>query len=272
MISDDTLLLASIPSTKTLQQEIEPTFGPLDMSSATVMASPNDAAPSSPALSELHDRLDALWISHLRHLNNYTAAQKALQQHLRSGFFALSRANFNARPGMRYGNDYYHDRAVATKRVEVFDEAEGEHDATLSMRIISKSFAQDVGDQDDEDDRSGSDDPQQQPSPPATPEPDEKDSDDSADGLQDEPKASEKDSGSTPDTSKTSKPPLEADPLRWYGILVPRELRSAKTSFTSAVDETVANATNASRAMREVEVDIRRLRKEIRKVEKTIKG
>lgn len=65
-----------------------------------------------------------------------------------------------------------------------------------------------------------------------------------------------------------TKPKKPTDPLHWYGILVPTQLRQAQTSFVTAIQGPVSHAANAANAMRTIEVDIRRLRKEIRKAER----
>lgn len=233
------------------------------------MSAPRGAAMTNPSTSliELHDRLDALWISYLRHVDRYTAAQKAIHQHLRSGFFSLSRANFKARPGTRYGRDYYHERAVASRRAKIHhgDREDGRPSLEVIWRPV---ISPDDDDEDPVEREDASDDPQQQPSPPPTPGSGNDSTGVSATISNQSTKPIGEKDDSAAASKQMAKPPLEADPLRWYGILVPQELRSAQTSFASALDESVGNATNASRGMREVEVEIRRLRKEIRKVER----
>lgn len=228
----------------------------------------------SASLADLQDRLDTLWISYLRNLDEYTAAQIFLQDRLRSGYFSLSRANFNARPGMRYGRDYFHDRAVATRRVALIQDRAEEDNCRTKLEVIQHLPALD-----DNDHLHGSDDEEtaaeeglQQPSPPATPEPENKKGDESTDSADDQTeKTNEEDRDVTAGNAK-SKLPLEADPLRWFGILVPQELRSAQASFSSAVDESLSQAVNSGRGMREVEAEIRKLRKEIRRAEKVEKS
>lgn len=94
---------------------------------------------------------------------------------------------------------------------------------------------------------------QQQPTPPATPR--DKSDDDAADDAEPESKPAE----------GMAKP---TDPLRWYGILVPPALRSSQGSFISAVQGPVPEAVNASRCLRAVGAEIRKVRKEIKKAEK----
>lgn len=102
--------------------------------------------------------------------------------------------------------------------------------------------------------------PEQQPLPPGTPPPDGIDGAaeleyDGPDGL-----------AQADSTAQAVKPAL--NPLYWFGILIPRELRSAQSSFSSALNELVIQVATTARSMREVEAEIRRLRKAIRKAEK----
>ena len=221
-------------------------------------------AENGPALVQLHDRLDALWTSYLSHLDAYTEHQKLLQKHMSSGFLSLAKANFNARDGVRrYGKDYYHHRAVATKRVNITEsEAENEKPGVNILRWTPPKH--DEGEESDaavEVEKVGEKDEEvtQQPSPPSTP---DNSTSQEARNLNDK-------QSSVRNPAKT---PLESDPLRWFGILVPPALRSAQTSFSSAVDNAIAEAVNAARAMRECEVEIRKLRKEIRKAEREAKS
>ena len=56
------------------------------------------------------------------------------------------------------------------------------------------------------------------------------------------------------------------DPLRWFGILVPHALRSAQSSFVSGVEGHVPKLATLTKDLRRREVDIGRLRKQIRKL------
>lgn len=55
------------------------------------------------------------------------------------------------------------------------------------------------------------------------------------------------------------------DPIRWFGILVPPALRSAQGSFVRAVESSVPNLVDLAAEMRELEIEIGRTRKAIRK-------
>lgn len=104
----------------------------------------------------------------------------------------------------------------------------------------------------------------QEPTPPSTPLP----TNSETKGDNDSDKPQEKQDSPGKDEEQASQ---IRDPLTWFGILVPPSLRSAQASFNSVVDEPVTDAVNASRGMRETEIEINRLRKDIRKAERTAK-
>jgi hypothetical protein len=56
------------------------------------------------------------------------------------------------------------------------------------------------------------------------------------------------------------------DPLRWYGILVPPALRSAQSNFVSVVESSVPNLATVARDLRDQEIEIGRLRKQMKKL------
>lgn len=229
-----------------------------------------------PSLPVLHDRMDALWASYLQYLDNYTKAQALVQKHMSAGFLSLARANFNARDGVtRYGKDFYHERAVATKRVSMNTDASPNGSARLEFIEWEVPVGSDEPlDEEDENDADGArndtvqredeSEKTQQPSPPATPKPEVT----SAQQCSEKPSSEKQTKDADPQPTK-SKSPLESDPLRWFGILLPRDLRSAKSSFQFAVNEPMTDAVNAMRSMRGVEVELRKLRKEVRRMERS---
>lgn len=106
----------------------------------------------------------------------------------------------------------------------------------------------------------------QQPSPPNTPAPEHEE----VRAVQ-KPKEStllddEKDQNSK--TSGVAHQPATRSPLTWFGILTPRELRSAQQSFSTAISSPTESAVNAAREMRQLEAEINRTRKAVRKAEK----
>jgi hypothetical protein len=179
-----------------------------------------------------------------------------------AGFLSLARANFNARNGVRrYGQDYYHERAVATRRVTIAAE-EGESKPTVEIVKWSPSTTESEEDSEAavEVEKTGEkgEDVRQLPSPPGTPEP--------------EPQLKQKQSDSNNEAvsldTALRKISLETDPLKWFGILIPQALRSSQASFDAAIHEAVADAVNSAKGMRSTEAEIRKLRKEIKRMEK----
>lgn len=219
------------------------------------------------SLIDLNDRLDALWTSYLNHLHQYTAAQKLLQQHISAGFLSLARADFTASGGVRkYGKDYYHERALATRRAAV---SPSEEDQRLEVAIVSLTNIEPQDPQAGPTDAPtavSEDDKPEQPNPELdkpNPKLDEK---------PDAPTPSPSDPIPTTDQEETpedlKRKNLAMNPLRWFGVLVPPDLRSSQKSFAAGVDNAVADAVNAARAMREIEVAIRKARKDIQKAER----
>ena len=56
------------------------------------------------------------------------------------------------------------------------------------------------------------------------------------------------------------------DPLKWFGILVPPALRASQSSFKSAVVDVVPALASLSKQMGKLEVEVRRTRKRLRKL------
>lgn len=227
------------------------------------------------SISELENRLDELWESYLALLDDYTKAQNAIKIHLNSGFLSLAKAQSSAPLGRRYGQDWYDERMKAERRVHVSSDAsETSDDAiTASLQRLSISLVQDPKKPKSEEHTEDSivecetPQPTQQPSPPGTPEPE----------TRQEPTNDKK-----PEEPEKPKP---VNPLRWYGILVPHELRKAQSAFSAVVgnplhdgepddatrdagNSPIIDAVNAARALREIEGEIRKLRKAVRKADK----
>lgn len=64
-------------------------------------------------------------------------------------------------------------------------------------------------------------------------------------------------------------PSTPCDPIKWFGILVPAALRTAQSDFAACFDNGhIAQAAQSARRLRLLEAEIRRVRKEIRRVER----
>lgn len=58
------------------------------------------------------------------------------------------------------------------------------------------------------------------------------------------------------------------DPIRWFGVLVPPPLRSAQSKFIAVVEGSVPQIVTLTKELRALEIDIGRIRKSIKKLEK----
>jgi hypothetical protein len=80
----------------------------------------------------------------------------------------------------------------------------------------------------------------------------------------------EKESASTSTEADLDKDSEKAakivDPLRWFGILVPPALRSAQSSFIAVVEGPVPHLVSVARELRSQEIEIGRVRKQIKKL------
>lgn len=235
-----------------------------------------DIVPNADKLSlvDTEDRLDELWEIYLGLLDKYTKAQHEIQKSMASGFYSLARAQSGAPFGRRYGQDWYDERMKALQRVEVSDiEADSKSDSlatgmqSLKFSVVSGDSTESAKESVTEESKTEAENeiPAQEPSPPTTPEPEQ---------------TSE---NTKPEEPEDDQKPRIRNPLRWYGILVPPELKRAQASFTATLqspdksdhaDESayghslVADAVNAAREMRTIEVEIRKTRKIVRKAEK----
>jgi hypothetical protein len=65
------------------------------------------------------------------------------------------------------------------------------------------------------------------------------------------------------EAKSTEKP---ADPLRWFGILVPPALRTAQSTFVSAVEGPIPQLATIVKDLRTQEIEIGRVKKQIKKM------
>lgn len=232
-------------------------------------------AATETTISELENRLDELWASYLTLLDSYTKAQDEIKKHLNSGFLSLAKAQSSAPLGRCYGQDWYDERMKAAKRVHVSGDPAETSDETITagLQNLRISLAQNPTKTEPKDSANEStvegekSEPTQQPSPPGTPEPEDREKSTKEKKI---------------DEAEKAKP---VNPLRWYGVLVPPELRKAQSAFSAVFgsptnageqddepcdDENipVTHAVNAARGLREIEVEIRKVRKAVKKAEK----
>ncbi|EME38637.1 hypothetical protein DOTSEDRAFT_75408 [Dothistroma septosporum NZE10] len=223
-------------------------------------------------IGSLHRLIDAQWHIYLNRLDDYTTAQAVVQRNMTAGFLSLAQANFQS-SGRRYGQDYYDQRAVAATRVKLQYNSDSDHHS--GVEIVKHVFPQSKKDAPETSRvdllemlaKTTLDEPQEgmETVRQTT----------SNDKTHEEKQPSEDSQAQvSPDTSEDSspKPPLHPhDPIRWFGILVPPSLRTAQTFFSSAVfaRDGMTTAVQAACDMRIIEADIRRLRKELKKIEKS---
>jgi hypothetical protein len=68
--------------------------------------------------------------------------------------------------------------------------------------------------------------------------------------------------GSVPAFHLNQAADTSADPLRWFGILIPAALHTAQTSFRLALTDAVPSLANVLAQMRHVEAQVRALKAE----------
>lgn len=208
-------------------------------------------------LEELRDQLDALWEKHLTLLDSYHQAQQQIARHFSSGFFDLAQATFKSTTRVRYGQEYYDDRMQAITRFEAsIDNNDISH---LSLRI-KDTPAPSTKDSDKE---------SAEKSRNFIKESDKQGQVDQSDQQEKKDNFEEQEHEDKPDNKEKTHNKVR-DPLHWYGILVPPSLRASQKSFNSAIHDPVITAANSAQALRRVDMDIRKLRKDIKKAEKRV--
>lgn len=207
------------------------------------------------SITALHQQLDSLWIRYLDFLDQYTQAQRSIKNSLGKGFFSLAQANFTS-PGRRYGQDHYDQRAMACSRVQIDDDEDGLRVkiATIKIEVPHKEETTTHLPTPEPEDGEEAAEPAKETTQQPTPEPEE--------------------THSHEEKAEEEPPRLPSGPLRQFGILIPPALRSAQKSFAKVVqhEDCLTKAVNSARGMREVEAEIRRARKVLKKAERNVEG
>lgn len=239
-----------------------------------------ETVPTADTLAELEGRLDELWESYLALLDQYTKAHHEMKCHMSSGFLALARAQSSAPPGKRYGRDWYDERMKTCQRITV-DEPPGNREGdptrtttgfpSLSVHITQEALHEHtLLHVDGSNFEISTEEAEQQPSPPGTPEAESK-----PDSVEED-----KPHDAKLDHSNGKRTPV--NPLQWYGMFTPAELKRAQQSFSALMsvpeqsnqkaanctESPISSAVNAARGLREVEAELRKTRKAVRKTEK----
>ncbi|KAJ5864403.1 uncharacterized protein N7529_006319 [Penicillium soppii] len=207
--------------------------------------------------------LDTLLEKYLCLLDRQQKLQSSLAEQLSSGFFALAQANFSCPPGRRYGPDYFDERMKATRNISIKSERHTEQStkelqgnagttepldahSTFSVELIPSPVPEEDPIGNVEAQVSSPVEGTQPESPQESP-----DSSQPNITLVEKPRATRKKFGS-------------ADPIHWYGILVPQSLRKAQASFTAAIDHEVPDLASTTDEMRALEQQITNLRDQLK--------
>ncbi|KAF1913531.1 hypothetical protein BDU57DRAFT_540941 [Ampelomyces quisqualis] len=176
-------------------------------------------------------RLDELLEKYLHTLDQYQKTREQLSRQLSSGYMSLAQANFQNRSATHYGQDSYDERMQAARKVVIEADASATAKDGISFSVTcEKELAASNQDSTSNDDSN------------------------------DESKKPSKSPGESKKTAKTG------DAIRWFGILVPPALRSAQSSFVSAVEGSVPQLATITKDLRIQEIEIGRVRKQIKKL------
>lgn len=180
---------------------------------------------------------DQLLADYLDTLDLYEQQRETLHATLKDGYLHLAEANYYARPGMRYGRDFYDERMVATRGLRVTEGEDGE--IMVKGRGIQDEDqetreGQGKGDEEGQvkEEKAGETEGLRRRRGRDETAAEGQEGEGAADKTEDK-KDEDKKEVVTEEKPKQKKP---RDPLRWYGVLVPPALRSAQSSFISATD------------------------------------
>lgn len=91
-----------------------------------------------------------------------------------------------------------------------------------------------------------------------------------AESEREEPQSKPDANGPSSDSEETEKETKKAekstDPLKWFGILVPPALRAAQSTFVETVEGPIPQLATIARDMRTQEIEIGRVKKQIKKL------
>lgn len=184
----------------------------------------------------------------------------------------ISRANFSAERGIRYGQDFYDERVQASTRLEITPSSS---DELYNFSVSNEQTAQKQETNGDEKDAHGSE-VLQEGIENLNLEHLENENNDEKTAAEGEaienlslehPGNESKDETSSPGEEeaekKDTKPKPPKTPLSWFGILTPgaQSLRSAQTASTLMTSTIIPKMASLDGEMKEMEIRIRRARK-----------
>lgn len=85
---------------------------------------------------------------------------------------------------------------------------------------------------------------------------------------QDSPQRPEKTADQTDDAPREADEKSKSirDPLHWFGVLIPPALRASQSHFKNATMEIIPALVSLEKELTEVEIEVRRTRKKLKKV------
>ncbi|RPB08726.1 hypothetical protein P167DRAFT_538973 [Morchella conica CCBAS932] len=155
----------------------------------------------------MSDHLDELMLAYLDTIDTYQSQCATLASGFSNGFMALAQANFNT-PGRRFGQDFYDERMVAMRGVEI---REGDEGIIFEGKKIPIEVTEGKNGKEEAQEKDG-----------------EKEDGQKEDVGDEKPEDSE--------AAKKTPKSDPRDPLRWFGILVPQALRTTQSELTTCVD------------------------------------
>ncbi|KAK9448162.1 uncharacterized protein V1518DRAFT_419842 [Limtongia smithiae] len=238
--------------------------GTTEPASASATAAPAPPVEAPVDITQLPTDIDKLLFKYCELLDAYQSAQALLAQSFTTGFLRLAEANYGSR--MRYGRDYYHGNMSAAKVIDVKEQAltsesDGVDEATITFAKLSLADVPLPPSEDDVAEAKKKAEPVAEPTvvdgatetvttateTPATAprrrrqekaesvKPVEKQEEDRAP----EPAPEQAAVPEAPSAPAVRKPkiPLNRNPIRWFGVLVPHTLRESQAMFQQAAEQ-----------------------------------
>ncbi|KAF1838518.1 hypothetical protein BDW02DRAFT_564880 [Decorospora gaudefroyi] len=212
---------------------------------------------------DLIDQLDSLLERYLCTLHEYQQVMQELSKQLSSGYISLAQANYhNSSSAIRYGKDCYDERMQAIRKVHVSEtgcpKRHRPHFSVQSDEVARQGVhVSDAEVKEYQREVEGKGSMFYHTEVPSEPEAQAKAGQD----ANDESTQEQKEPGKPAKADEKS-----ADPLRWFGILVPPALRSAQSTFVGAVEGPIPQLATIARDLRTQEMEIGRVKKMIYKL------
>ncbi|EMD65320.1 hypothetical protein COCSADRAFT_139099 [Bipolaris sorokiniana ND90Pr] len=210
---------------------------------------------------DLLDHLDDLLERYLHTLHEYQQVMQQLSKQLSNGYMSLAQANFhNSSTAIRYGQDCYDERMQAIRKVHVSEGQTNDVPHFAVYKFDSPDESLDASDDASkkEDVEKSKDDSEH--FTPTVPESKQEEEPKTTSNMEESSPASEEPKEKIKTTKKSN------DPLKWFGILVPPALRTAQSAFINAVETPIPQLATLARDMRMQEIEIERVRKQIKKL------